>query len=588
MRIVISLIILLFAMNSHAIDYRVSFENRNSHYVDVAITLEVNKKNEVYFKMPVWAPGSYKLREFSQYVDFCSAMGDKNESPLKIEKTDKSTWKVSCKGQTKVNFSYRIYAFEQSVRQSYCDQYYAFLHGTSAFMYVQDHKQEAIKLSFNLPQDWKDIEVALPKIDNDYSCANYDELADSPIALGNFESTSFISQNVPHKVVMIGKGNYDLEKIKTDFTKICDEAGKVIGTNPCNQYIHFIQNIESGGGGLEHANCQTSQMQRWAYTDEAKYKSFLGLIAHEYFHLWNVKRLRPMELGPFDYDKEVYTKLLWISEGFTAYYDDLFLKRAGYYTQEEYTKIIASTYNRVANTYGSKVSSLSESSYNAWVKSYLANENTNNITISYYSKGMLVALLIDLNIRKITANKKTLDDLMKELYNKFYIKEKRGFTEEEFYACVVKLTNAELVKDIKTWVNTTLPLPIDANLASVGLELIDKTKKDKPYWGINYKDEAGKITVSFVELASVAATCGLSVNDELIAINNIRVNSNIAELIKQNKVGTPVQLTVSRNGFIVQLQLVPESNKQVDYEVAVNKDANADQKEILKNWLNNQ
>lgn len=280
--------------------------------------------------------------------------------------------------------------------------------------------------------------------------------------------------------------------------------------------------------------------------------------------------------------------MLWISEGFTAYYDDLFLKRAGYYTQDEYTKIIASTYNRVTNTHGSEVSSLSESSYNAWVKSYLSSENTNNITISYYSKGMLVALLIDLNIRKITANKKTLDDLMKELYNKFYAKEKRGFTEEEFYACVSNLTNAELVKDIKTWVNTTLPLPIDASLAAVGLALKDKTKKDQPYWGINYKDEAGKITVSFVELASAAAACGLSVNDELIAINNIRASSNIAELIKQSKVGTPVQLTLSRNGFIIQLDLVPESNKQVDFEIAENKDANVQQKELLKNWLNNQ
>lgn len=587
MRILICLIILFFAMNSHAIDYKVSFENRNSHYVDVAITVEVNKKNEVFFKMPVWAPGSYKLREFSQYVDFCTAIGDKKEA-LALEKTDKSTWKVNAKGQTKIIFSYRVYAFEQSVRQSYCDQFHAFLHGTSVFMYVQDKKNEAIKLNFETPLDWKDIEVALPKQGKQYSCENYDELADSPIALGNFESTTFTSLNVPHKVVMIGKGNYDLDKIKSDFTKICDEAGKVVGTNPCKQYIHFIQNIENGGGGLEHANCQTSQMQRWAYTDEAKYKSFLGLIGHEYFHLWNVKRIRPIELGPFDYDKEVYTTMLWISEGFTAYYDDLFLKRAGYFTQEEYTKIIASTYNKVANTYGSQVSSVSESSYNAWVKSYLANENTNNISISYYSKGMLIALLIDLNIRKITANKKNLDDLMKELYNKFYVKEKRGFTEEEFYTCVANLTSIDFVKELKTWVEGTGALPVNENLALVGMELKDKTNKDKPYWGITYKDEAGKITVNYVELGSAASASGLSSNDEIIAINNIRVNSNIAELIKQSKVGTLVELTVARNGFIIQLQLTPEANKQVEFEVITAATTGEEQLEILKNWLNNQ
>ena len=149
-------------MNSYAIDYRVSFENRNSHYVDVAITLDVNKKNEVFFKMPVWAPGSYKVREFSQYVDFCSAKGDKAIA-LNIEKTDKSTWKINSKGQTKITFNYRVYAFELSVRQSYCDQFYAFLHGTSIFMYVHDRKEDAIKLSFSLPENWKDIEVALPK-----------------------------------------------------------------------------------------------------------------------------------------------------------------------------------------------------------------------------------------------------------------------------------------------------------------------------------------------------------------------------------------------------------------------------------------
>jgi len=586
MRILLSLFILFFTMNSQAIDYRVSFENRNSHYVDIAIALKGNKKSEVIFKMPVWAPGSYKLREFSQYVDFCEAKGDNNES-LTFEKTDKNSWKVNTKGQQNITFSYRVYAFENSVRQSYCDQYYAFLHGTSVFMYVQDRKEDKIQLSFNLPSDWKNVEVALPKQGDQYNCNNYDELADSPIALGTFESTEFLSQNVPHKVVMIGKGNYDLERINKDFTKICDEAGKVIGTNPCQQYIHFIQNIESGGGGLEHANCQTSQMQRWAYTDELKYKAFLGLIAHEYFHLWNVKRIRPMELGPFDYDKEVYTKLLWISEGFTAYYDDLFLKRAGYYTQDEYLKIVSSTFSKVTNTYGNKVSPVADASYDAWVKSYLASENTNNITISYYSKGMLIALLIDLNIRQATSNKKNLDDLMKDLYNQFYIKEKRGFTEDEFFTCLQQLASADMVKAIKTWVNTTAPLPFNESLAIAGLNLKDKTNKEKPYWGINYKEDAGKITVSYVELESAAAASGLSVNDELIAINNIRVNSNFAELIKQNKIGKSLDLTVSRNGFILHLQLIPESNKQVDFEINAIENSNALQQEILKSWLNN-
>ena len=265
--------------------YRVSFPKPETHYV--RIEMEIEKPTGTYTDliMPVWTPGSYKVREFSRNVDQFEAMAD--SKALDVKKINKNTWRVSFKkGVSKIQVAYNVYAFESTVRTSYVDQFQAFLHGVSAFMYAEGYQNQVCKISFTKPTEWKHITVALPETStNTFTAENYDLLADSPFALGNHEIINFEAAGIKHRVAMLGEGNYDTEKIKKDFIKIIEKELTVFGEHPSPEYVVFIQNVEAGGGGLEHLNSQTSVIQRWAYTNEAKYKNFLGLVAHEYFHL---------------------------------------------------------------------------------------------------------------------------------------------------------------------------------------------------------------------------------------------------------------------------------------------------------------
>jgi predicted metalloprotease with PDZ domain len=444
--ILITLIFTLFSMSAFStIHYHVSFDQAARHYVDVTMTASVKKGEEVTFSMPVWTPGSYKVRDFSQHIVEYNIEGGQ------LKSYTKNTYTVEAEEKGDLKFSYTVYAFEVGVRHSYVDLNYAFLHGVSAFMYIQGRVNEDVEVHFDLPASWKQIEVALDRKKgkpNTFCADDYDLLADSPFALGNFDVGTYETAGVPHRIVMIGEGNYDLDKVTQDFKTITDEQVKMFnGKHPCKQYVHFIQNVDQGGGGLEHLNSQTSQVNRWAYTNESRYKSFLGLISHEYFHLWNVKRIRPLELGPFDYETENYSTLLWVAEGITSYYDDLFLYRSGIKSKDQYLNAVAYNINRLQNQPGRLEMTLQESSKLAWVKAYLPNENSKNETISYYNKGMVVALLLDLEILKSTDNQKRLDDVMRYLMDEYYVKKKRGFTYEEF----VDVCSSIAGKDIKTF-----------------------------------------------------------------------------------------------------------------------------------------
>ena len=565
------------SISTMAINYTVSFDKVKSHYVTVDITFDAAGKDFVDFKVPVWTPGSYKVREFSNAFENVTA-GD-----LAIERKDKNTWRIATKGAGEVKLSYDVYTFTVSVRQSYADENYAFLHGVSAFGYLEGYEKEQIVLTIQPCKGWNNVEVALPQTKAAgyvFTCDNYDLLADSPIALGNFDKTSYTSGKVPHTVVMIGEGNYDLETIKEDFKKISDSQIAMMGDHPSDQYTHFIYNVGSGGGGLEHLNSQTSMMRRWNYSNPVSYRSFLGLIAHEYFHLWNVKRVRPIELGPFDYDKEVYTDMLWIAEGITSYYDDKTIHRMGMFSDEEYLGIIASQINRLENSPGKDIMSLAHSSMLAWVKAYLPTEESMNTTVSYYNKGMIAATMLDLEIR--AKGKKCLDDVMTALYTDFYKKQGRGFTHDEFIGVCTKMAGKDMKPFFDNVIFSTKPLDYERIFSQYGLSLKDENAGKTVAWsGVVSSHGNGKTTISNIYSNSPAVDAGLSVNDEIIALNGWRVDGRLEDHDAKYGVNDSVEITYARDGKIYTTKLTYAKSTKVAYKLTKADPEN----KLQKAWL---
>jgi predicted metalloprotease with PDZ domain len=570
-------LIVLASLTSQALNYTVSFDKVKSHYVSVAIDFDAAGKDFVDFEVPVWTPGSYKVREFSNAYENLKA------GELPITRVDKNTWRIETKGAAAVKLSYDVYCFAVSVRQSYADEKYAFLHGVSTFGYLQGYEKEEITLTIQPYEGWNNVEVALPQtkgVGNVYTCENYDLLADSPIALGNFEKTSYTSGKVPHTVVMIGEGNYDLDKIKTDFKKISDSQIAMMGDHPSERYTHFIYNVGSGGGGLEHLNSQTSMMNRWAYTNASRYKNFLGLIAHEYFHLWNVKRVRPIQLGPFDYNQEVYTDMLWIAEGITSYYDDKTLLRIGEYDTEKYLSIIASQINRLENTPGKNVMSLAHSSILAWVKAYLPNEESVNQTVSYYNKGMIAAVLLDLEIG--SESNKSLDDVMRALYTDFYKKQGRGFTHDEFIAVCSQMAGRDMTSFFDKVIFSTTPLNYDEVFSKYGIEIKDQNVGKVTAWsGVVSKMDGGKNVIANIYTGSPAVEAGLSVNDEILSVDGWRVTTQLEKQDSKHDVNSEVEIIYARDGKVYTTTMTYTQSHKVDYKLTI---ADADNKKC-KAWL---
>jgi len=577
------------SMNTNAqLIYRVSFPEANKHYVHVEIELPkklIQDKDSCILKVPVWTPGSYKVREFSRNLDRISAK--KNKSEETVTRLNKNSWRISNSSKGDLVISYDIYAFEYGVRESYVDDEMAFLHGVSTFAYIEGYADQSIKLYCDIPSEWKAYSSMDPGSDkNFFTAENYDLLVDSPIAFGDFETAEYESGGTPHTVVMIGRGNYDLERVQRDFKKISDTQVDVFGgKHPSPRYVHFIQHTDQGGGGLEHLNSQTSQVNRFVYSDEEKYKKFLGLISHEYFHLWNVKRIRPIELGPFDYDQEVYTDMLWIAEGITSYYDDLILKRAGLHTEESYLKEVAFNINRLENLKGNQYMSLAESSKTAWVKAYLPNENSKNVTVSYYNKGMVVALLLDQLIKETTRGNKSMDDLLRNLYYKYYLTEKRGFTHREFIKTCEELVDLKLDYFFDDYVFGTKKIDYSKVLYCYGLTLEDE-QKTKVYSGISTKFESGKLIVTSVEFDSPGVEAGISANDEIVAVEGWQVGNDLESDLARFSAGQTVSITGFRKGKMYTRQLTLEANPKVNYTLKRSADMTELQKLNLGAWLN--
>lgn len=575
--------VLAQAQNNADIKFRVSFSEPQAHYADVEMIIDNIKTKEIEVRMPVWAPGSYLIREFSKNVESFKAKSRKGET-LGFEKNRKNSWKINTSGNKSIIISYRVYAFEISVRTSFIDINHAFLSPTGTFMFVKGRLGEPALVEINLYKEWKKVSTGLEQVAGKpftYYAKDFDWLYDSPIEVGNQDIFEFEASGVKHEVAMVGGGNYDKQQLKADMAKIVEEETAIYKENPNKCYVFIVHNYQKGGGGLEHLNSTVLGARRMGYQDKANYTSFMSLVAHEYFHLWNVKRLRPVALGPFDYDNENYTNDLWVAEGFTAYYDNLIVQRTGLMTPAAYLQLLQNEISLVHNQEGAKVQSVADASFNAWIKYYRPDENSANTSISYYNKGALLAAILDLKIIYQSEGKYSLDDVMRKAYQDFYKKKNRGYTTDEFKAVLEFYLNENLDSFYQDYVYGTKAFDFKKYLDYAGLKLSEKaTNVAVPSIGILVKES--KITR--VTRNGAGWQSGLNVNDEILAVDDERVE-NILEYIKGRNVGETIAILISRDGLLYNIPVKIEANTDKNWQIDKLADPTPKQKMVFEKWM---
>ena len=529
------------------ISYTVSMSRPWTHLLEVEMRLRWNRMpDKAELKMPVWTPGSYLIREYARHVqDF--GVKDAGGRALTWQKINKNTWQIDAKGVRELVATYRVYSNELTVRTNELNDEHAFWNNAALLMFPAGQLAVPSTIKVMPFGNWK-VATGLPAVagaTSTFRAANFDMLYDSPFEVSDFKEISFDVRGKKHRVVVTGEGNYDLKQIAQDTAKIAEECFKIFGEFPFDDYT-IIVNLR-GGGGLEHANSTALQWNRFGFKPRARYNGFLGLVAHEYFHLWNVKRIRPDSLGPFDYENENYTKLLWVAEGVTAYYEGVLLRRAGLMTDKEVLGARATAIEQLQNRPGRFETSLEEASFDAWIKYYRQDENAINNQISYYDKGEIVAMLLDLAIRSASKGAKSMDDVLRHLYNEFY-KKNRNYTPADFQKAAELAAGRSLEDFFSKYVRGEADIDYNAIMTGVGLRLnVNEPDKSKAYIGADLVEEGGRLTIRTIAANTPAYDQGLNTGDQIVAIDGYRAsNAFLQSYLGERKPNDTVRLTVFR------------------------------------------
>jgi len=585
------LLIFMDTTLSHAagtvqISYKVTFPEAQAHYADIEMNISGLQQKTLDLKMPVWTPGSYLVREFAKNVESFGASA--NGKWIASPKKNKNTWRLNTTGLSAVTVKYRVYCFEISVRTSFVDASHGFLSTTGIFIYPDKMLHRASTIHIEPYKGWTKVSTSLEAVNGDpftRYAPNYDILFDSPIEVGTQDIFGFDAAGVKYEVCMVGGGNYDKERLKTDMAKIAEQETAVFGENPNKHYVFIVHNYARGGGGLEHLSSTTLGASRDGYATEKGYRNFLGLVAHEHFHLWNVKRLRPIVLGPFDYDNENYTTNLWIAEGFTAYYQNIILRHANITSPEIYLEEAAGEINTIENTPGAKIQPLAESSFDAWIKAYRPNENSINTGISYYDKGAEVGMMLDLEIINNSNGKYSLDDVMKYMYDTYYKLKKRGYTDAEFKRGFEKFAGKKLDDFYSKYIYGLTPIDYDHYLGYAGYKATDElAATNDPSLGIGFANNNPKKIVSAVLRGGAGWIDGINVNDELTAIDGQPV-TDVATMLSGKKPGDKISVSVTRDGLPLTLPVTLLRNNKVKYKIESLPSPTPQQLLVRKKWL---
>ncbi len=531
-----------------ALRYRITPVDPAAHLFEIELVVQDPDPQGQRLALPAWIPGSYMIREFARHVVAIEARGARRR--LAIEKIDKHTWRAApTTGALTVR--YRVYAWDLSVRGAHLDTTHGFYNGTSVFLRVLGREDRACEVLIAPPpgaaaSDWR-VATTLPAARGRdgarawgfgwHRADSYDALIDHPVEMGRFDVVTFEAGGVRHDVAITGVHDTDGARLAKDLAPVCEAQVALFEPRearaPFERYLFLVTAVGEGYGGLEHRDstallCARNDLPHAGLEKVTNgYRTFLGLASHEYFHSWHVKRIKPQAFAHYDLDRENYTRLLWVFEGYTSYYDDLMLARARVLEPASYLEALAGTVSAVLRSPSRLHQSIAESSFDAWIKYYRQDENAPNAVVSYYAKGALVALAIDLTVRARTGGRRSLDDLMRLLWRRYgrdFSREGSGVPEDALPALLKEATGVDLADSIARWAYGTEELPLAALLARVGVKLQANTSDRTPSLGARWAMRGHELTLTAVIHGGPAHAAGLSAGDVIVAADGVRVD----------------------------------------------------------------
>jgi predicted metalloprotease with PDZ domain len=590
--------------NAPSIAFTVSMSKPWTHLLEVEMRVRQREaKASTDLIMPVWTPGSYLVREFARHVQNFAAF-DAGDRTLGWIKTNKNTWRISTGGAREFRATYQVYANELSVRTNQLNSDHAFWNNAALLMYPDGSLDQPSILNVVPYGDWK-IATSLPSTGQPlagrhwaFRAENFDVLYDSPVEVSNFKQLDFQVRGVPHRIVIDGEGNYDPNVLRELVQRIVETEIAIFNDIPYHDYTFFLHLRSEIGGGLEHANSASLGFRRFGFATDDGYRRFGSLVAHEFFHLWNVKRIRADALGPFNYSAENYTRLLWVAEGVTEYYGNLSMRRAGLLSERAYLDQLAASIQTFEETPGHKLVSAEESSFDAWIKAYRPDENSINSTISYYDKGELLGMLLDLEIRRRTHGAKSLDDVMRSLYRDFFKKD-RNYTPADFQKICETTAGSSFEEFFARYVRGRDELPYNQILAGAGLSLqqagyeIEKLRGNIPedvpvraYLGADLADSGDRLMVTKVRAGTAAYEQGLNADDQIVALDGKRVtNATFLDRLAEKRPGDIVRLTIFRSDDLRTLDIRLGSRIYAAYVIVSRAQVTDEQKQIYQGWI---
>jgi predicted metalloprotease with PDZ domain len=564
--------------------YTLSFPAPHTHYVEVAASVPTRGRQEIELMMAVWTPGSYLVREYERNVEAVAVSAGGRS--LAVTKSEKNRWRVTTGGASTVDVKYRVYGREMSVRTNWIEADFALLNGAPTFITLVDGLDLPHDVTITPATGWKRSMTGLPEAggEHHYRAPDFDTLVDSPIVLGNPAVYEFTVGGKKHYLVNQGEaGVFDGAQAAKDLEAVVRENLRLWGSLPYDKYL-FLNMITEAAGGLEHKNSTVLMTSRWTTRTRRTYLSWLDTASHELFHAWNVKRLRPIELGPFNYESENETRSLWIAEGITEYYGALNLHRAGVSSREELLDSISGNIEELQTTPGRLVQSAEQASFDAWIKYYRPDENSGNTSISYYTKGAVLGFVLDAKIRKATNGAKSLDDVMRIAYQRFA--GSRGYTPADFRAVIEEVSGTSLKTFWESAVEGTAELDYDEALETFGLRFRSSPQSSRPWLGITTRNDAGRLLISQVRRDGPASKAGLNVDDEILAIDDFRVRADrLDDRLQQYRFNDKVTFLIARREQLMRLPVTLEREPPRAWRLETAVSPSAPQSQQLSRWL---
>ncbi len=583
---------------NHEVSYHIEKIDLKTHYLTIAVRFNAPESDHCDLRMAAWLPGAYRVSDFAKNIESFAAFNQENRE-LDWCKTDKQTWRIFSQPGDRITVRYQAYSFRLEDDSSYVCEDFSIINPGYSLPAVMPYYDRVCLLKINMPDQWKRISTGMERPDESkavFRAENYEALVDFPMLLGNHLHREFYVQGILHEVAIEGSGNIDVDQFVADLEKITAVEIEMMRHVPYDRYV-FQLLITNKDAGLEHRNSTLIFVKRFDFKPRKKYLEAITIFSHELFHAWNVKALKPRPYVHMQYSREVYTDLLWFSEGFTNYYQDIFLLRAEICTLEEFTRKMARTVKRYLSIPGRLYQSASESSWDAWIKYYQHDPNTNNSAVSYYLKGSLIALLLDIKLLSETNGKHNLDDLMRKLYQEKYVLHGDiGFTYADFKEAANALAGKDLSEFFLQTIEKAGELPFDEYFSRVGLKLTTEEKSDGnhdeedsgAYIGCRLNERNGRLEVYSVERDGPGQLSGLSAGDEIIAMDGFRLGgkTDLEERLATKSPGTRTVLLISRNGEIKETEVLLGQKPPAEYKLIPDEEADDQKKELFRQWLN--